>query len=289
LKKDKITVITGARQVGKSTAMKVIFNQVKNKANFITFDDSSIRRLFEDNSDLFIEQHIKPYDIIFIDEFQYAEKGGKILKYIFDKTQKKIFISSSSKPEIAIQSLQFLVGRVSLIEMYPLSFKEFVSFKSPNKKILLDKPRKIQDLEQLKSEFEEYLMFGGYPDVVKQQNFEDKKKILKDIIQIYLLKEIKDVLGYKNSYEFEKLLKSIATNNGKLSKHTTLSNILSISWNKIQEYVSVLAKTDIIISVRPFYSNKAKEIVKTPKIYFADIGLLNALLNNFSRIEERVD
>lgn len=288
LKKNKITVITGARQVGKSTAMEYIFNKVKD-ANFITFDNSAIKNLFESNIDLFIEQHINPYKIIFIDEFQYAKQGGKNLKYLYDKTKKKFFISGSSKPEIAIQSLQYLVGRVSLIEMHPLSFEEFVLYKSPEKKILLHKKRKIQDLEQLKSEFEEFLMFGGYPDVVKEKNFEEKKKILKDIVQVYLLKEIKDVLGYKDSYEFEKLLKTLAVNNGKLSKYTNLSNLLDLSWNKVQEYVSVLNKTNVIISVQPFYSNKAKEIIKTPKIYFNDIGFLNALLNNFSRIEERVD
>jgi uncharacterized protein len=288
LKKNKITVITGAMQVGKSSAMEYIFNKVKD-ANFITFDNSAIKNLFENNIDLFIEQHINPYKIIFINEFQYAKQGGKNLKYVYDKTKKKFFISGSSKPEIAIQSLQYLVGRVSLIEMHPLSFDEFVLYRSPEKKILLEKQGKIQYLEQLKSEFEEFLMFGGYPDVVKEKNFEDKKKILKDIIQIYLLKEIKDILGYKDSYEFEKLLKTLAVNNGKLSKYSNLSNLLDLSWNKVQEYVSVLNKINVIISVQPFYSNKVKEIIKTPKIYFNDIGFLNALLNNFSRVDERVD
>lgn len=289
LKNNKITVITGSRQVGKTTAMKVLFEEIKSLSNFITFDNSSIRQLFEENPDLFIEQHIKPYDYIFIDEFQYAKKGGKVLKYIYDITKKKIIISGSSKPDIAIQSLQYLVGRVSLIEMYPLSFYEFVSFKSPEKKILLEKPRDIISLSQLNGEFEEYLMFGGYPEVVLEKNFEDKKKILKDIIQIYLLKEIKDVLGYKNSYEYEKLLKIIAINNGKLTKISTLSNVLDISWNTVQENVSILSKTNILFSIQPFFSNKSKEIVKTSKYYFHDIGFVNSLLNNFSRINERVD
>jgi uncharacterized protein len=289
LKKEKITAITGARQIGKTTAMKQIYSKIKEKSNFITFDDISTKNLFEENPDLFIEQHIKPYEVIFIDEFQYARKGGKILKYIYDTNKKKIFISGSSKPEIAIQSLQYLTGRVSLIEMHPLSFKEFVEYKSPEKKILLDKPRTINELEQLKSEFEEYLMFGGYPDVVKEKNFDEKKKILQDLIKIYLLKEIKDILGYRESYEFEKLLKIFATLNGKLIKNTTLSNISGISWNKIQEYFHVLTKTNIIIPVTPFHTNKTKEIIKTPKIYFHDIGFINTLLNNFSRIEERTD
>lgn len=289
LEKDKITVITGARQIGKSTAMKVIYETLTRPAHFITFDAISIKNLFEENPDLFIEQHIKPYEVIFIDEFQYAKEGGKILKYIFDTTKKKMFISGSSKPEIAIQSLQYLVGRVSLIEMQPLSFKEFVSFKSPEKKILLEKKRTMNDLSQLQSEFQEFLLFGGYPDVVKEPNFEEKKKILQDILQVYLLKEIKDIMGYKNSHEFEKLLKTIATQNGRLHKHSTLSNTLGISWVKAQEYIHILTKTELVNTVQPFYTNKSKELIKTPKVYFNDIGLLNALLNNFSPLQERID
>ncbi len=289
LKKEKITVITGARQVGKTTAMKHIYNELKEKANFITFDNITTKKLFEENPDLFIEQHIKPYETIFIDEFQYAKQGGKILKYIYDTNKKKIFISGSSKPEIAIQSLQYLTGRVSLIELHPLSFKEFVEFKSPQKKVILENTRKINELEQLKSEFEEYMMFGGYPDIVKEPDFEEKKKMLQDIIKIYLLKEIKDVLGYKESDGFEKLLKTLASNNGKLIKTSNLSNILNTSWNKVQEYLNVLTKTNIIIAVNPFYTNKTKEITKTPKLYFHDIGFINSLLNNFSRINERTD
>lgn len=289
LKNNKITAITGARQIGKSTAMKYIFEKVKNYSRFITFDDVAIKNLFEQNPQLFIEQNVKPYKYLFIDEFQYAKEGGKTLKFIHDTSKIKIFISGSSKPEISIQSLQYLVGRVSLIEMHPLTFKEFVNYKSKEKLVLLNKIRKITELEQLKAEFEEYLMFGGYPDVLLEKNFENKKKLLSDIIGVYLLKEIKDVLKYKESYDFEKLLKLIAVNNGKILKISDLSSDLGINWNKLQEYLTVLTKTNVLIQVNPFHSNKSKEITKSSKYYFHDLGFVNALLNNYSRLELRVD
>lgn len=284
----KITALNGARQVGKSTALKYIYRKQKN-ANYISFDNASVKELFETNIDLFIEQYILPYNMIFIDEFQYAKEGGKKLKYIHDLHSKKIFISGSSKPEIAIQSLQYLVGRVSLIEMYPLSFAEFVRFKSPQKAMLLDKPRSISDLTQLRAEFTEYLMFGGYPDVVIEKNFEKKEKILSDLVRVYLLKEIKDVLGYKNSDDFQKLLVILASQNGCLGKISSLSKHLQISWDKLKEYLSVLTKTNIILAIKPFFTNKSKELTKTAKYYFHDIGFINSLLNNFSTIEKRVD
>lgn len=289
LTNDKITVITGARQVGKSTMMKLLFDTVSDKACFITFDDTSLRHLFEENPKLFVEQYVIPYDFIFIDEFQYAYAGGKILKYMYDTTKKKFVISGSSKPEIAIQSLQYLVGRVSLHEMYPLSFKEFVSYKSPQKRVLLEKRRTIGELSQLSPEFTEFILFGGYPDVVKEPDFERKKKILRDLIQVYLLKEIKDILQYKESSSFEKLLTAISLNHGNLVKISNISNSLNIEWHKIKEYIHVLEKTNIVYVVNPFFSNKLKEITKTPKIYFHDTGFVNTHLKNFSQLHERND
>ncbi|MFT4313264.1 MAG: ATP-binding protein, partial [Candidatus Woesearchaeota archaeon] len=214
----KITVVTGARQIGKSTALHYVYAKVKDRATYITFDDTRIKDLFENHVQTFIEQYITPNEYIFLDEFQYVKDGGKILKFIHDTTNVKIYISGSSKPEIAVQSLQCLVGRVSLVQMHPLSFSEFIAYRSPQKQVLLHKPRSFSELSQLYEEFDEFLRFGGYPDVVKEPDYEKKKKILKDIVQVYLLKEIKDVLQYTHSTGFEKLLQFIATTNGKLQK-----------------------------------------------------------------------
>ena len=289
LSKKQITAVVGARQVGKTTALKYIYNKIKNESIFLTFEDTNILTLFENNINLFIEQYIVPYKYIFIDEFQYAKKGGKQLKLIYDTKYKKIFISGSSKPELAIHSLNYLVGRVSILEMYPLSFKEFVNFKSPEKNILFNKIRPTSDLEQLKAEFEEFIIYGGYPEVVLEPNFNEKEKIISNLIETYLFKEIKDILGFKENDLFENILKNLAIQNGKLTKISSISQNLNVSWNKIKECTNILSKTGITIQVIPFFSNKLKEIIKNPKTYFIDNGFVNGLLNNFNKIQNRSD
>jgi uncharacterized protein len=284
-----ITVLTGARQVGKTTALKHVYELHKSKSVYLTFDDPFVKHLFESNIELFVQQYVVPYDIIFIDEFQYVKTGGKSLKYIYDVYKKKFFISGSSIPEIAIQSLQYVVGRVSLLQMYPLTFTEFVQYKSPHKKIVLEKGTSHTDFIQLQGEFEEFLMFGGYPAVVLEPDFMKKKKLLADIVSVYVLKEIKDVLGYTDSFAFEKLLIALATQNGKMHKISSLTTQLSLSWHVLSEYISVLEKTTILTVVRPFHTNKLKEITKMPKLYLHDFGFLNALLRNFSPILSRTD
>jgi len=287
LNKKQITAIVGARQIGKTTAMKYIFDKISKESVFLSFEDKDVLKLFEDNIKLFIEQYVKPYKYIFIDEFQYAKDGGKSLKLIYDMYWKKIFISGSSKPELAIHSLGFLVGRVSIIEMNPLTFTEFVEYKSPEKIMLLEKNRTTSELKQLQAEFEEFILYGGYPQIVIEINFNEKQKLLKNIVQTYLFREIKEVLGYKENYIFENILKRLALQNGKLCKISNLSRDLNVNWNKLSECVNVLIQTGIIIEVKPFFTNKAKELMKTPKIYFSDLGFVNSLINNFNNLNNR--
>jgi hypothetical protein len=289
LKNKKITALIGSRQVGKTTILKYIYEKVKKESIFLSFDDISILNLFDNDINLFIEQYIKPYKIIFIDEIQYSKKGGKYLKLIFDKYEKKIFISGSSSPEISINLLQYLVGRVNIIEVYPLTFKEYLNFVSKEKIILLDKMRTQTQLKQLKTEFENYLRFGGYPDVILENNFEKKEKIIKNLINTYLFKEIKEILNFKNLFEYEVLLKRLALTDGQIINKSSISAELNINRVKISNMIEILEKTFILKRLTPYYSNKIKELIKSPKIYFQDLGFKNSLINNFNTLDLKQD
>lgn len=283
----KITVLTGSRQTGKTTALKNLLEELPN-GRYLSFDNISDLTLFTNNPDLFAEQYIDPYDQLFIDEFQYAPQGGKILKYLYDRLQKgkKLFISGSSGPDLAIHSLQFLTGRVSLIEAHPLSFAEFLSFKDSEKKVLLTKERTSQDFEQISNYLAEYLCYGGYPGVVISEN---KEMELENFINIYLLKEIREILNYKNHFEFDTLLRHLATRDSQLLNISNLAIDTGINRNKVKELLSILEKTYLLHQLRPYFSNKTKELIKSPKTYLADLGLKNILLRNFNPIHLRQD
>jgi uncharacterized protein len=292
LKKEEITALIGSRQVGKTTLLEELHKEVEKEAIYISFDNIEILNQFEEDIERFIQLYINDYRYVFIDEFQYAKQGGRKLKYIYDKFKtKKIFISGSSCPELAIHSLQYLVGRVKIIEIYPLTFREFIRYKDKIKFKLLDE-KHLQDQKTcllLKNLFEEYLQFGAYPKIVKTKNLKEKEEQLKNLVNSYLLKEIKDVLSFKNIFEYETMLKRVAISNSNLINATNISLDLGINRMKIKQMLTVLKQTYIIEFTQPYLSNKLKQQIKTPKLYMQDLGFKNSLTNNFNNLNLRVD
>lgn len=289
LSKEEITVLLGTRRVGKTTILENLYNSIEDKKKvFLTFDDIEVLSLFENNEKLFKEQYVDQNDIIFIDEIQYSKESGRILKFLFDTTKKKFFISGSSIPDISINSLSYLVGRIRIFNIFPITFEEFVKYKAKNKFFLFDKKREINDFNQLNLEFEEYLKYGSYPKIIISE-LNDKEKILKDLTNTYLLKEVKEILEYKNIFEFEKFLTHIALIDGKLVNKSSISQELEINRNSISEMIEVLNNTFIIYEVKPYLKNKIKEQIKSSKIYFQDLGFKNSLMKNFSDYEKRLD
>ena len=287
--KKQITALVGARQVGKTTLLRQIQSTTTNSI-FITFEDREILKELEISIDIFIEKYVKKYDFVFIDEFQYAKRGGQKLKLIYDTIENtKIFISGSSHAELAIESLQYLVGRVSIIEIFPLSFKEFLEFKKEEDLVYLNSQRSVEVLEKLQFIFEEYLRFGGYPEIVLESDEDRKKILLKNIVESYLFKEVRDILGYKNNFEFESILRRIALQDTKLLNKNSFSQDLGVEYKKVDEICNVLDKTYISYLQRPFLKNKIKEQIKSPKTILQDLGFKNSLINNFNSLEFRGD
>lgn len=287
--KTHITSLIGARQVGKSTIMKQLYKKVENDAIYLTFDKMDVLNLFERDIESFIVQYIKPYKYIFIDEIQYSQKSGKYLKYILDEYGKKLFITGSSTPELSIKTLSYLVGRIRIFEIYGINFEEFIAYKDSTKLPILQQKSPQKAFEQFRNLLEEYLLFGTYPAVIVEEDYEEKKAILKDITNTYLLKEIREILQFENSYEFELLLKRLSLADGQLLNYSNLSRDIEIKLKKIKEMINVLEKTYIISTINPFLDNKIKELIKTPKTYFIDTGFKNSLTNNFSETEFRTD
>ena len=290
LKRKEIIAIVGARQCGKTTMMKHMFSSLKN-ARFISFDDQKILQLFEGDIDLFIKSYIEDIDILFIDEFQYAEDGGKKLKYIYDSKPIKIIISGSSAAELSIQSIKYLVGRIFVFTLFPFSFEEFLHYKSPKLNAFM-KEKKILSppaVESTKKYYEEYLTFGGYPSVVLAQSTEEKIEILKNIYNTYLLREIREILQISEDTKLVKLMKLLALQIGKEVNYNELSLNTLFKYHELIKYLAILKKTFVCLESRPYFTNKRKELVKMPKLYFLDTGFRNMILDNFQEPEKRTD
>lgn len=302
LKRKEILAILGSRQVGKTTFLEYLASQLKKEGKFvkfITFEKRGDLELF-DNIEDFKDLH-KKYQIIIIDEFQYAKQGGQKLKYLFDTTKTKYIISGSSSLDIKFQTGKYMVGRMFKFMLWPFSFREYLSyvdnelygivnlripntFSFPIKKSF--GPEINSRLEKL---FEEYLIFGGYPAVVLAKTQKEKEKILESILENYLLKDIKTLLQLATENELTKLARLLATQMGNLINYKELSSSSGLNYKELLRHLEILKQTYIIDLIRPYFTNKRTEITKNPKVYFIDTGFKNLVLSDFRKLGQRKD
>lgn len=291
LKTQEIIAIFGPRQVGKTTLLKHFYEKVTNPI-FLTFEDIELKLLFEEDIKNFIELYINPYEHIFIDEFQYAKMGGKHLKYIYDTTDKKIFISGSSAMELSINAVKYLAGRIFVFNLYSFSYGEFLRVKDENLyKVYHKADETISAIvsQKIYGYFDEYVTYGGYPRVIMAESYEEKKEVLKNLLSIYLLRDIKEIAKIADETKMYKLLKALSLQIGNVIVYNELSTLVGINNPKLKEYLSVFEKAFLTKMITPFFTNKRLEIVKNPEVFFFDLGLRNVIINNFNKLEDRVD
>lgn len=289
LKKPEIIAVTGPRQAGKTTLVQHVLKDEQNTATY-SFDDVELSRIFRENPDAFYARYIKPYDVVFLDEIQSVEDGGRLLKYLYDTYRPRIIVSGSSAPDIAIHSLQYLVGRVSIVEVFPLSLKEFIHYKDKHLYKLLSNTTESRphnkDLEQYTSE---YLTYGGYPRAVLEETNEGKVKVLENIYRTLFLREIHDMASFADNDKMYKLITAIALAQGGMLSYKTLSDASGYAHESLKRLLSILEGVYIIKSVQPYFKNKLKEISKAPKTFFLDPGLRNFAIRDFRSHELRTD
>jgi len=286
----EIIAIVGPRQSGKTTLLRHIAAQLDG-VQFLDFEDRATLELFTNDIHAFAELYVNNKKYLFIDEFQYAVEGGKNLKYIFDNYSIKIFISGSSVIGLAQESLRYLVGRVFIFHLYPLSFEELLRYKDESLSNLYKKSRvhSEQVNKMLKKNYEEFVRYGGYPRVALASSSEEKEIILNNIYNTYVLKEIKGILNIKNEYKLTRLIHALALQSGNILNYNELSVLVGITYQELIENLQILQRTYVLTECRPYYRNKRTELVKAPKVFFIDTGFRNSIIKNFQSLSERPD
>lgn len=283
-----IIVLHGARQVGKTSILFFIENHLK-KADEITYfidlEDSRYISILDSGVDEFI-RHLREEGLlgvkkkkkvfVLIDEIQYLANPSSFLKLIADHhTNLKLIVSGSSSFAIKSKFKDSLVGRTVNFEIFNLSFEELLIFN--NYHFVKRKVYTEKKIEELKSKFKEYILYGGYPKIVLTPEVEKKEKYIQQIIDTYVKKDIRDLASVKDIDKFNKLLETLASQSGQLLNITELSNTTRLSKQTIEKYIFILENTYIIKLVRPFSRNLRSELFKLPKIYFYDSGLMQML------------
>ena len=296
LEGDEIILLIGARQAGKTTILHQIEDILREKKHnyyFLNLEDPDYLSLLNQSPKnlfkIFPLNNIRRVFLL-IDEIQYLKNPSNFLKYFYDEYHGKIKIIASGSSAFYLDKKfnDSLAGRKRIFYVFTLSFKEFLRFKGENELSNKDlKKITISEKEKILHNYQEYLVFGGYPRVALAP-VEEKEEILRDIAYSYIKKDVYEA-GIRQDEIFYKLFKILASQIGKLTNASELASTLNVSKTSIDNYLYVMQKSFLIRLIPPFFKNIRKEITKMPKIYFFDLGLRNFLLRNFKLYYDRED
>ncbi len=271
--KNKIILLFGPRQVGKTTIIHSLLNKIDSNYLFLNGDESDVQENLSNTNSTQLRLLFGKHKLIFIDEAQRIPTIGLTLKIIADVIKDvQVIASGSSALEIADKTQETLTGRKYEFQLFPLSFKEMVNHHG-----LLEEKRNL----------EQRLIYGYYPEVVTKPN--DAQKTVKLISNSYLYKDILMLDNLKKPAILQKILKALALQVGSEVSFSEISRLVGAEYHTVEKYVDLLEKTFVIFILPAFSGNERTEIRKGKKIYFYDNGVRNAIIGNFNPIRQRTD
>ncbi len=281
-----VTVLTGMRRTGKTTLVKQILIDLPNKNSvYLDFQKIDIREIFQvKNYDLIrqrlISMNIKPENmIIAIDEIQLVPDAPSAIKYLYDTYNIKFILTGSSSYYLKNLFSESLAGRKKIFELFPLDFGEFLTFKQINflKTDWVNKKIDKFEFGQLSEYYNEFIKFGGFPQVVLAGSNDDKVDQLKDIFSSYVNIDIKSLGDFTDERNLYNLAKLLASRVGSRVEYSKLSSLSGLSRPTVTNYISFFEKTYLISTIGVYTKNIDREIVKARKLYFCDTGIANIL------------
>ena len=275
IKKGKVLIIYGSRQVGKTTLIKEFLLSTKFRYKLVSGDDIQIAAELSECTMTSTTNFVGDYELIVIDEAQKIQNIGLALKLMVDSFPEKYYIATgSSSFDLASKTGESLTGRKNVVELYAISQQELLNKSSRS---------------ELKQSLESYLIYGSFPEVINQTLYTDKEKTIKQITNSYLLKDVLEFEGIKSSKVILNILKMIALQIGSEVSTVEIASKVGIDYKTVMKYLDLLEKSFVIFSLSGFSRNLRKEINKMSKYYFFDIGVRNALISNFNKLSDRND
>lgn len=271
--KGKVIVILGARQVGKSTLIKPLVAHQKEHVLWLDGEEADVQLLLQNTNSERLAQIAGNHKIVVIDEAQKIHDIGIILKLFADYHKDiQLIASGSSAFELRNSLNEPLTGRKFEYQLFPISFQEMVNHTNL-----------LQEIRQLPQR----LLYGYYPEIVT--NIGSEKRLLKFLSESYLYKDVFLFGGIKKPEKILELLKLLAWQIGSEVNYNELSKILKIDNQTVESYIHILEQAFVIYRLHAFHTNQRNELKKSKKIYFNDLGIRNALINDFRAVEVRND
>lgn len=277
-----VVMITGPRQVGKTTLLNMLIKKNNENINYITLDNLDARKLAIEDPELFLKTYKTP---LIIDEFQYAPNLLSYLKIIIDKRRLESFENDNVKKNglfyltgsQAFQTMsnvtESLAGRVGILNLYGLTRREIEKVEEnifiPEKDILENKI-KTKNLDTV--ELYEKIIKGSYPEIYNNENI-NIRNYFETYITTYIERDIRQLINVQDELKFYKFISNIAVRTGQELNMSDICNEIGISIVTGDSWLSILVNTGLVYLLQPYSNNNIARIVKKPKIYFMDTGL----------------
>jgi predicted AAA+ superfamily ATPase len=282
----RIIVLTGARQTGKTTLTKILFNDY----TYISIEDPVVVNSYKS---LTASQWNQLYPFAVLDEVQKEPKIVESIKSVYDQFENNRYVLLGSSQILLLKKIkESLVGRCEILELYPLILPEILTNSWEDKielsvfqKLLLNEqvdwlPFQLEKAFSKKLEvFKYYLNYGAYPALVDEDlTNEDRRIWLNNYIRTYLERDVRDLADFRSLEPFTKVQKLLAINTGQLANFSRIASEASVSPKTAQRFLEYLNISYQTIQLNAWSRNQKKRLVKSPKIHFVDIGIVRALL-----------
>ena len=288
--KPVILVVTGMRQVGKTTILRMLFDEI-NSSNkvFLDLENPLIQQVFRERDFDNIWGNLKRYGIVsdvkayvFLDELQLMPESVKAIKYLFDHYDVQFFVTGSSSFYLKNLFPESLAGRKVVFELFPLDFEEFLWFKGVKKDfqskfIDKDADKSIVSYERSIKFYGEYLRWGGFPKVVLAMGDDEKKALIEDVYKSYFEVEVRSLAEFRDIHKLHDCIRLLMQRVGSRLNVNRLSQELEVSRPTVYSYLSFLQATYFLSLVSPYSRSVDKEISVSKKVYLCDTGILNQL------------
>lgn len=267
----RVLVVTGPRQVGKTTVLESLMPENMTK---VSLDDETLRKEAQENPKIFLESYPTP---LFIDEVQYAPQLFPYIKMRVDKDKARgqYWLSGSQLFDLMKNVTESLAGRAGIVKMNSFTYSEIKQ--NTEKEIFEPENLKQKQYIDVNEAFER-IFYGGMPELYDIPDM-DRNDFYYSYINTYIEKDIKKIKNIRNIETFKKFMRDVAIRTGTTLNYSDIANDVGISVNTIREWISILVSTGIIYLLKPFSSSKIKRLTHMPKIIFMDMGLACYLAN----------
>jgi hypothetical protein len=272
---DKVVLIFGARQVGKTTLVNQILERTTYRVLYVNGDEPRQTDALSSRNSRQLRGLVEGYDVLFIDEAQRIPEIGINLKILADQFPSlRIIATGSSTLDLASRTREPLTGRAWLHELYPIALLELAA---------------QHTRFELDQQLDERLIYGSYPLVFNVHNAVERREQLLTLASSYLYKDILDLKGIRYAAQIRDLLRLLAFQIGNLISLTELGTQLGMSRDTVDSYVDLLEQAFVVFRLTGYSRNLRKEVRKQYKVYFWDVGIRNAVIDNFFALNQRAD